>query len=89
MYYTFRQTFVDVYQCTKWDDDRKDPLDTYTVEHSGRSWKCDCPAHVPFCRHSEMVSEMVECDCMKEHWLWYFDAQTGWQKAFDQLGECF
>lgn len=82
MYYTFRQITTSTYEVTKWEDDRAIPLDTFNVTRKRNAFYCDCPAHVPNCRHIKMLREMVECDCIQESFLWYYD-DNGWQSAHD------
>lgn len=85
-YYTFRQPYLDVYEVTKWEEYRSYPLETYEIIwRSGpvSANMCSCPARTP-CKHLEMLREMIECECIQEHWLWYQD-ENGWQTAHDQM----
>lgn len=87
MYYTFRQTTTEDYEVTKWEEYRSYPLATFNVVRKRNVYKCDCPAHVPNCKHIEMLRQMVECECIQEHWLWYQD-DRGWQTAHDFIKFC-
>ena len=84
MHYTFRQMTQDRFECTKWED--ADPLETYEIlwrRGPQSANNCSCPSRTP-CKHLNMISEMIECGCMSEFWLWYFDAEKGWYTAWDQ-----
>ena len=83
MHYTFRHVAYNTYECAKWEDGRL--IEVYEIQPNGKRRNanmCSCLSRVP-CKHLDMVLEMIECDCMKEHWLWYFE-NGQWHTAYDQ-----
>lgn len=47
------------YQLSKWSDDLSEgqlPADVYTIFRNS----CDCPAHIPFCKHLAMAKQLRE-----------------------------
>lgn len=82
IYYTFREIQNEIFEVTKWEDNRSHPLDTYTVSYRKNmsAHCCDCPARVP-CRHLKMVTELVE-NYREEPWLWIYTDK--WEPVVDQ-----
>lgn len=81
-YYTFRRLSQYDFECTKWEEHRSEPIETYKICKRG-SYRCDCPAHVSFCRHASMLKDLIDFDTINEHWAYYHDGE-GWHFAKDQ-----
>jgi hypothetical protein len=70
-WYTFVTSEVDDgFKAIKFDKDG-DPLGEYKLNKNGSS--CDCPAHVPFCRHKKMLVIFKDMERVNSGWQYQFD----------------
>lgn len=84
MYYVFRQTDTNTYECSKWEDGRTFPTDVYVIQWRKGTLSahmCDCPARVP-CRHLKMLKEVLESG--KKLWQVIYEEDVGMVDVVDQ-----
>lgn len=68
-WYTFRRT-EEGYEAFKYNQ-AGERLSTYTLNERGTA--CDCPAHVPFCRHKKMLVIFKDMKRVNTGWLYNID----------------
>ena len=88
IFYTFRLVLsrpnVSVFECTKWSDTEREPIDLYTLRVGPRSINCNCYAHGP-CKHMELVREIISNSMEDEmhHYMW--DHEREWTYINDMV----
>jgi hypothetical protein len=79
IYYTYRHLYENVYECTKWEENRSLPLESFELKKARilNAKNCSCLARVP-CRHLKALAEMPDDG------LWnYFVQDEEWDLAYD------